>query len=401
MNDKSIDVTIVGAGIVGLGIGVALLRKKPALRVVVLESESMLAQHGSGRNSGVLHAGFYYSADSLKAQLTRRGNELLRKLCHDEGTPLRECGKVVVTRNFEEINRLSDLHSRAIANGVDVRMINSQELFEIEPLAKTHEVALWSPDTAVADPTEVTEMMARVFSRMGGEIWFESRAKCINGSDVILESQVKVSSGHVVNAAGLYADKLAHTAGVGAKYTILPFKGLYLYGNNQAPLLARHVYPVPDPRNPFLGVHLTVTSDGRAKIGPTAIPALSRLNYSKFGGIRLDELFPIARTLPKFLASKHHDGFGLVRSEFPKYLRKALVKKATELVPTVKIDQFTQWGKSGIRAQLFNLLEKKLEMDFVVEAADKQTHILNAVSPAWTSSLSFGEHVADQVLSRL
>jgi L-2-hydroxyglutarate oxidase LhgO len=177
MNDKPIDVTIVGAGIVGLGIGVALLSKKPTLRVVVLESESMLAQHGSGRNSGVLHAGFYYSADSLKAQLTRRGNELLRKLCHDEGTPLRECGKVVVTRNFEEINRLSDLHSRAIANGVDVRMINSQELFEIEPLAKTHEVALWSPNTAVADPTEVTEMMARVFTRMGGEIWFESRAK--------------------------------------------------------------------------------------------------------------------------------------------------------------------------------------------------------------------------------
>lgn len=401
MNNKSIDVTIVGGGIVGLGIGVALLRKKPTLRVVVLESESKLAEHGSGRNSGVLHAGFYYSPDSLKAQLTRRGNEMLRKLCHDEGIPLRECGKVVVTRNVEEIQRLNDLYSRAIANGVDVRMINSRELFEIEPLARTNEVALWSPNTAVANPIEVTEMISRVFTRMGGEIRFNHKAKSINGSIVILENQDKISSGHVVNAAGLYADKLAHTVGVGTKYTILPFKGLYLYGNNQAPPLTRHVYPVPDPRNPFLGVHLTVTSDGFTKIGPTAIPALSRLNYSMLGGIRLGELLSIATTLPKFLVSKHHDGLGLIKSEFPKYLRKVLVKKATELVPTVRIEQFTQWGKSGIRAQLFNLLEKKLEMDFVVEIAENQTHVLNAVSPAWTSSLSFGEHVADQVLNRL
>ena len=401
MHDKSIDVTIVGGGIVGLGIGVALLRKKPTLKVVVLETESKLAQHGSGRNSGVLHAGFYYSPDSLKAQLTRRGNEMLRKMCHDEGIPLRECGKVVVTRNVEETQRLNGLYSHAIANGVDVRMINSRELSEIEPLARTNEVALWSPNTAVANPTEVTEMMAHVFTRMGGETRFNHKAKCIDGSDVILESQEKISSGHVVNAAGLYADKLAHTVGVGTKYTILPFKGLYLYGNKQAPPLVRHVYPVPDPRNPFLGVHLTVTSDGYTKIGPTAIPALSRLNYSKLGGIRLGELLPIATTLPKFLMSKHHDGLGLIKSEFPKYLRKVLVEKATELVPTVRIDQFTQWGKSGIRAQLFNLSEKKLEMDFVVEVAERQTHVLNAVSPAWTSSLSFGEHVADQVISQL
>lgn len=401
MNNKSIDVTIIGGGIVGLGIGVALLRKRPALKVVVLEAESKLAQHGSGRNSGVLHAGFYYSPDSLKAQLTRRGNEMLRKMCHDEGIPLRECGKVVVTRNVEETQRLNGLYSRAIANGVDVRMINSRELSEIEPLARTNEVALWSPNTAVANPTGVTEMMAHVFTRMGGETRFNHKAKCIDGSDVILESQEKIPSGHVVNAAGLYADKLAHTVGVGTKYTILPFKGLYLYGNKQAPPLARHVYPVPDPRNPFLGVHLTVTSDGYTKIGPTAIPALSRLNYSKFGSIRLDELFSISTTLPRFLMSKHHDGLGLIKSEFPKYLRKVLVEKATELVPTARIDQFTQWGKSGIRAQLFNLSEKKLEMDFVVEVADRQTHVLNAVSPAWTSSLSFGEHVADQVICQL
>jgi L-2-hydroxyglutarate oxidase LhgO len=290
MTNNQPDVLIIGAGVVGLGIGVALLRSDPLLRVSILESEPRLAQHGSGRNSGVLHAGFYYSPDSLKAQLTRRGNELLRQLCHDENVPVRECGKVVVTKNVDENRRLVNLHARAIANGVDVKLIDSVELSRLEPLAQTHEMALWSPNTAVASPTEVTEMMARVFTRMGGEVLFNHQVERIVGNKIILVNRTAMMARHVVNAAGLYADKIAHNAGAGMKYTILPFKGLYLYGNSQAPSLARHVYPVPDPRNPFLGVHLTVTVDGRTKIGPTAIPAFSRLNYSKFGNIRPDEL---------------------------------------------------------------------------------------------------------------
>jgi (S)-2-hydroxyglutarate dehydrogenase len=401
MSEKPIDVVVIGGGVVGLGLGIALLRKRPELRVVVLEAETQLALHGSGRNSGVLHAGFYYSPDSLKAQLTRRGNEMLRQLCHDENVPLRECGKVVVTRNAEENLRLEDLYSRAIANGVEVHLIDTGELKKYEPLAQTHEMALWSPNTAVASPAGVTEMMARVFTRLGGELMFGHKVASIRDNEVIFVNQNKMTARHVVNAAGLYADKLAHSTGVGSNYTILPFKGLYLYGNDDAPKLTRHVYPVPDPRNPFLGVHLTLTVDGKTKIGPTAIPAFSRLNYSKLGNIKINELWPIATTLPKFLLSKHHDGFGLIKSEIPKYLRRVIVKKAEELVPSVKADQYQTWGKSGIRAQLFNLSEKRLEMDFVVESANNQTHILNAVSPAWTGSLSFGEYVADQVLLQL
>ena len=401
MTSNHPDVLIIGAGVVGLGIGVALLRSNSSLKVSILESEPKLALHGSGRNSGVLHAGFYYSPDSLKAQLTRRGNELLRQLCHDENVPVRECGKVVVTKNADENCRLIDLHARAISNDVEVELIDTAELAQLEPLAKTHEMALWSPNTAVASPTEVTEMMARVFSRSGGEVLFNHQVERIIDNKVILKDRVAITSRHVVNAAGLYADRIAHTAGAGTKYTILPFKGLYLYGNIQAPLLSRHVYPVPDPRNPFLGVHLTVTVDGKTKIGPTAIPAFSRLNYSKFGNIRPDELWSIVTTLPKFLLSKHHDGLGLIQSEIPKYLRRVIVKKASELVPSVQPDQFVTWGKSGIRAQLFNLEEKRLEMDFVVESAANQTHVLNAVSPAWTGSLSFGEYVAEKVIEQL
>ena len=150
-----------------------------------------------------------------------------------------------------------------------------------------------------------------------------------------------------------------------------------------------------------MGVHLTVTIHSRVKVGPTAIPALSRLNYSKFGGIKRDELLAMFSTLPKFLTSPHHDGLGLIRSEVPKYLRRTLIRQASSLVPTTSQSGFREWGKSGIRAQLFNLKERKLEMDFVVEEAPFQTHVLNAVSPAWTSSLSFGEYIAESVTRSL
>ena len=218
---------------------------------------------------------------------------------------------------------------------------------------------------------------------------------------MVLADGRRITCRHIVNAAGLYADSIAHGCGVGLDYAILPFKGLYIYGDQTAPPLGRHVYPVPDPRNPFLGVHLTVTLQGRVKIGPTAIPALSRMNYTKFGGIRRDELFDMVSTLPKFLMSPHHDGLGLIRSEVPKYLRRILVRQAASLVPTASVSSFREWGKSGIRAQLFNLKERRLEMDFVVKEAPFQTHVLNAVSPAWTSSLSFGEYVAESVTRSL
>jgi L-2-hydroxyglutarate oxidase LhgO len=395
------DVIIVGGGIVGLGIGVGLLRQATDLRVTVLEAENALAVHGSGRNSGVLHAGFYYSPDSLKAKLTRVGNEMLKQLCHDEGVALRSCGKVVVTQSDEEIPRLEELHRRAIANGVTVEMVDETGLERLEPLARTRSVALWSPNTAVASPTGVTDAVARVFARLGGEIRTAASVDRIDGTSVILRDRTQMTGRHVVNAAGLYADRLAHSAGVGRNYEMLPFKGIYLYGNAAAPAITRHVYPVPDPRNPFLGVHLTVTVDGRVKIGPTAIPALSRQNYTKFGNIKLNELGSISLLLPQFLVSRHHNGLGLIRSEVPKYLRGVLVRHARELVPSVSKDSFTEWGKSGIRAQLFNRREKRLEMDFVVEEGENQTHVLNAVSPAWTGSLSFGEHVAADVISRL
>ena len=178
---------------------------------------------------------------------------------------------------------------------------------------------------------------------------------------------------------------------------MLPFKGLYWYGSWEPGRLQRHVYPVPDPRNPFLGVHLTVTVDGRAKIGPTAIPSLWREDYGGVSGFSLGETWDIARTYPSFLGSSHHDVPGLIRTELPKYSRKHLVNQGRELVPSVRPADFTTKGRPGVRAQLLNVREGKLEMDFVVRPGERSTHVLNAVSPAWTSSLAVADYVVERI----
>ncbi len=190
----------------------------------------------------------------------------------------------------------------------------------------------------------------------------------------------RVSAGHIINAAGLYADTVAHWFDFGLQYRMLPFKGLYWYGNWEPGRLQRHVYPVPDARNPFLGVHLTVTVDGRAKIGPTAIPALWREDYGGVDGLKASEVWDVVRSYPRFLTSKHHDVPGLIRGELPKYSRSYLVNQASALVPSV-----------------LHVPSGKLEMDFVVEGDEQSTHMLNAVSPAWTSSLAVAEHVIDRI----
>jgi L-2-hydroxyglutarate oxidase LhgO len=174
---------------------------------------------------------------------------------------------------------------------------------------------------------------------------------------------------------------------------MLPFKGLYWYGNWEPGKLQRHVYPVPDVRNPFLGVHLTVTIDGRAKIGPTAIPIFSRESYAGFGGLSPNEILNIVGIYPKFLSSKHHNVLGLIKTEMPKYLQRHMVSQAKALVPTIDPKDFKERGKPGIRAQLLDIKNKKLEMDFVVRGDENSTHLLNAVSPAWTSALAMATHV--------
>jgi L-2-hydroxyglutarate oxidase LhgO len=212
---------------------------------------------------------------------------------------------------------------------------------------------------------------------------------------VVSTNRGDFSTGHVVNAAGLYAERIAKKFGFGRSYSMIPFLGVYWYAPRLKGTLQRHIYPTPDPRNPFLGVHLTCTLDGSVKVGPTAIPILSREQYSAFSNLNALETLETLVTLPKLAFSRHHDFWSLIRSELPKLSKTRLVNMAKGLAPAIRPEDFTHAGRPGIRAQLFDLRERKLEMDFVVEGDDKSTHVLNAVSPAWTSAITFARFVVD------
>ncbi|MEI8080850.1 MAG: L-2-hydroxyglutarate oxidase [Actinomycetes bacterium] len=392
------DFVVVGGGVVGLSIANELRSRFTDASVAVLEKESQVALHASGRNSGVLHAGFYYSPDSLKARLTRRGNELLKQFCAQHCVPVRNCGKVVVATTPEQLPDLDRLYERGVANGVVLEHVDQAQLAELEPLAQTCQRALWSPTTAVADPVAVTRAMADELRRRGGQVISGAQVvgRCDGG---VATTGGRWQAGHVINAAGLYADRIAGLFGFCDDYAVLPFKGLYWYSSWPKGRLTRHVYPVPDPRNPFLGVHLTVTAQGGCKLGPTAIPAMRREDYGRYPGFSRGESAQIAMLYPAFLRSDHHDAAALVRSEVPKYNRRVLVKQARALVPSVNERDFRKRGRPGVRAQLVHRASGRLEMDFLIRGDAKSTHVLNAVSPAWTSALAAAEYVVDRIAS--
>ena len=394
---NSVDYLVIGAGVVGLSIAREIKTQNPQASVVVLEKESAVALHASGRNSGVLHAGFYYSPDSLKAELTRDGNLALRDFCAEYGIKIQSPGKVVVTKSEAEIPQLLELHRRGIANGVNVELISEKELHKLEPRATTHHQALWSPNTGVADPAEVVRKLAEDFVAKGGIIHLGTKMLKVKNHKIITNNG-DFSFGHLVNSGGLYADKIAKKFGFSQNHTVMPFIGLYRYAPSLAGTFSRHIYPVPDLRNPFLGVHLTVTVDGKVKIGPTAIPVLGREQYKAFSGLNISEVFETLSLYPKFLFSKNHNALDLIRNELPKMSSSVLAGHAEELIPGLDKNAFDTWGKPGIRAQMFNRQEGKLEMDFLVEGDSNSTHVLNAVSPAWTTSISFAQYVYKQLL---
>lgn len=377
------DFLIIGGGVIGLTVAIELKKRHKNLTVTILEKEFAVGLHASGRNSGVLHAGFYYSADSLKAKFTKEGNQALTEYCEEREIPINKCGKLVVVKNDTEIPGALELLSRAEKNGVELHKITEKEAKNIEPRVKTYEMALWSPSTSTVDPNQVMRSLVRDAEDLGIRIL---RNNSFNKSEV--------SAGYIVNTAGLYADKIAKEFGFSQNYTILPFKGLYLYGNNQESL-STNIYPVPNLKNPFLGVHFTKTIHNDIKIGPTAIPCLWREQYKMFDNFNFPEFYEGIKTMFPLLFSNNFNLIGLASEEMKKYWRSYLVNQAGELVKDVSKDSFTKWGKSGIRAQLVNIKEKSLVMDFCIEHDKKSLHVLNAVSPAFTCSISFSKYICD------
>jgi L-2-hydroxyglutarate oxidase LhgO len=391
------DVLIIGAGVVGLSTGIALLENRPNLKVFIADKEKGVGLHASGRNSGVIHAGFYYSPDSLKAKFCRDGNFELRKLAKKYGIPVKDVGKVVVARNQDEDSRLDTLYERGIANGVELEIHTEEKLKDFEPLAVTHNRFMWSPNTGISDSIAIVKALRDEFLSLGGVIHFGSKVKLVESNGEIRDSSNEFSFVHVVNAAGAQADRISRSVGVGTDYAMLPFMGVYRATSEKNLPLQRLVYPVPHPINPFLGVHFTLTIDGKVKIGPTAIPIAGREQYSFTEGWSGSDIAQALKGVKSLMTGNSHDFGAILKSEWPKIIQKLLVKESIELVPSAIGVRDWRRKPPGIRAQLVHLPTGKLEQDFVVNTVANGTHILNAVSPGWTSALPFGRWVANSL----
>ncbi len=248
--------------------------------------------------------------------------------------------------------------------------------------------------------TEVVNAMVEDAQHEGVEIHYDSGYQSRQGA-IVQCSQDSYEAGYIVNAAGLYADHIARDFGFSEHYRILPFKGLYLYSNEPPGTIRTNVYPVPDLRNPFLGVHVTVTAQGKAKIGPTAIPAFWREQYESFGNFKFSELVDVLVRQAGLFMFSEFDFKRLAFEEIQKYSRTHLVKLATSLMDGITPERYKTWGKPGIRAQLLDTKKRKLEMDFVLEGDSRSMHVLNAVSPAFTCSLPFADYVCQQIRAQL
>ena len=401
MANERCDIAIIGAGVMGLATGIALLQERPSLKIVIADKENDIAKHASGRNSGVLHAGFYYSPDSLKARFCRNGNRAIKQLAKKYGIPVKDVGKVVVAKNSDENSRLETLFERGIKNGVELELLEQSKLPEFEPLAVTHERFLWSPSTAISDSKAIVKAMQDEFLGLGGKIYFRKKLKLKISNGEIVDHSGYFEAHHYVNAAGAQADRISRSVGVGNEYAMLPFMGVYRATEVKNLPLRRLVYPVPHPINPFLGVHFTLTVDNKVKIGPTAIPIAGREQYTLFEGWSGTDIAQAIRGMISLIRGDAHDFGAILKSEIPKFLESTLVDESTKLVPNAS--SVSAWHKKppGIRAQLVHLPTGRLEQDFVVTSHLNSTHILNAVSPGWTSAIPFGAHVASQVFETL
>jgi len=392
---KKCDVLVVGAGAIGLSTGIALLQSQPNLKVVIAEKEKEIALHASGRNSGVIHAGFYYSPDSLKAAFCREGNLELRKLAKKYGIPVKNVGKVVVTQNDDEDARLKALYERGIKNGVELEIHPAAKLKDFEPLSVTHKEFMWSPNTGISDPIAIAVAMRDEFYSLGGKIEFNSKIKLQESQGEVIDLTNEFDFKHLINAAGAQADRISRSVGVGLDYAMVPFMGVYRATSSQNLPLQRLVYPVPHPINPFLGVHFTLTLDGKVKIGPTAIPIGGREQYSFTQGLSCSDITQAFLGVKSLISGDSHDFGAILKSEWPKFIQKMIVKESTKIVPTAS--GVRDWHRTppGIRSQLVHLPTGRLEQDFIVERQFNSTHLLNVVSPGWTSCIPFARYVVN------
>lgn len=390
------DYTIVGGGIVGLSVGLALTRRYPGCRVAVLEKEDHWAAHQTGNNSGVIHSGIYYKPGSLKAKLGAAGNAEMVRFCQEHGIAHDVCGKVIVATEPEELPLLDNLYKRGLANGLNVTEIGPEQLKEIEPHC-TGIKAVRVPSCGIADYKAVTATYARLVEQAGGDLRLGTKViGIVNRPDGIT---VQTTTGDVqtqclINCAGLHSDRMAKLGGVDPMAKIVPFRGEYYELKPEKRFLCKTlIYPVPNPAFPFLGVHYTRMIDGNVHCGPNAVLALKREGYHKTDFDLADTWETLTYKGFWKLASKQMR-YGMMEMH-RSFCKAAFVRSLQRLIPEVQSDDLVP-SHAGVRAQAL-LPDGKLVDDFLIVRGQNSVHVCNAPSPAATASLPIGRAVADQV----
>ena len=399
MNKKKYDIIIIGGGIIGCAIAYSL-SKKLRVSIAIIEKENEIAKHASGRNSGVIHTGFYYTPGSLKARFCVEGNKRLINYCIEENIPYKKTGTLVVGKSQEDKKNLEILLKRGKKNNVPgIRIINKKELNEMEPFVNG-KFALYSPMGAIVDAKKLVNSLASNVQNNGVEFIMNQRVKKIkNIKDEIEISTTnnKFSTKFVINCAGVYADTIARLMNIKLNHHIIPFRGEYFeLPKNKSHLVRSMVYPIPNPNLPFLGIHLTRTVNNKIILGPNAVLAPGKEAYSN-KNINVRELSNIL--LYKGFWKMVYNNYNIIEEEIlQSIIRTKFLEKVCDLLPGIKINELIK-NSSGIRAQLVGNNGELMD-DLVVKEGKNALHILNAVSPGMTCSLPFADYLVENYVKK-
>lgn len=391
------DFAIIGSGIIGLTLAFKLRLKFVNSNIIIFEKEPNSISHGSGRNSGVLHSGIYYDPGSLRANLCTTGVKELKDYIKSEKLWINECGKLLIPTSKFSNSNLENLFERAKNNGVEVHKIKSAEIENLEPNINCQfKYGLHVPFTSVADPKEVSDSLIKNLKKMNVNIKYNAKILKIINNEVITKDD-KVEAGKIFNCAGLFADVVAKKSNLEFRFSFLPFKGKYWKIKNKNFKLNHLVYPIPDLRYPFLGLHSSHNRNGDFFIGPSSTPVFGREQYDGFFGNSISESLNLFLNFSKKIIFNENKLRSLALKEMLLLSKYGFLNEIKKMFKNIRSDELELSGhKIGIRSQIFDPHKKSLVNDFVVINQDHTTHVLNAISPAWSASFAFADYLIDK-----
>ena len=391
------DFAIIGSGIIGLTLAFKLKQKFNNSKIVIFEKEPNSISHGSGRNSGVLHSGIYYEPGSLRANLCVTGVKELKEYIKSENLWINECGKLLLPTSEYSYSNLENLFNRAKKNGVEINKIKNEEIKRIEPNTNCQfEYGLHVPFTSVADPKEVSKSLIENLKKMNVEINYNSKILKISEQKLFTQNNT-IEAGHIFNCAGLFADEIAKNSNLEFRYSFLPFKGKYWKITNKSFKLNHLVYPIPDLRYPFLGLHSSHNRHGDFYIGPSSTPVFGREQYNGILGDNLKESISLIFNFSKKIIFNENKLRTLALQELSLLTKRGFFNQIKKMFDNINPDDLELSDqKVGIRSQIFDPQIKNLVNDFVVINQKNITHVLNAISPAWSASFAFADHLINE-----